>query len=245
MALSPNRGWPLPRSPWVMNQTWMHLLFLHYPVSPDVVAPLLPQGMELDLYEGSAWLSIVPFQMRDVRPRFLPPIPGVSTFNELNVRTYVTMDGKPGVYFFSLDAHSWPTVWGGRTFFHLAYHHASMKLLRERDGYRYTSKRTANPDIQFACSYAPLSDSDSGSAQMAEPGSLNEFLVERYGLYSEHKGKLYRGDIDHRPWKLRQARFEIERNTMLQPFGLALPAPTLAHYSERIDVHCWFVQRIR
>lgn len=241
MTFSRNRPWPAPRSPWIMQQAWRELLFLHYPVSPSDIAPHLPSGLKPDLYDGSAWISIVPFQVRNVRILRLPSIPVISAFNELNIRTYVTLDQKPGVYFFSLDAHSWPTVWAGRNFFHVPYRHASMSLHRERGTLHFASRRTANPDFQFVCSYTP----NTGDAEISGPGSLNYFLAERYCLYSEHRGKLYRGEIDHNPWKLRQTSFDVRHNTMLEPLGLVLPQPVLAHYSEQGDVHFWPINRVR
>src|SRR4029434_453282 len=122
-----HRPWPLPRGPWIMAQTWHDLLFAHWPIPPEIMRALVPPQLTLDLFDGQCWLGIVPFWMSGVRGRGLPAIPGLSRFPELNVRTYVTLGKKPGVYFFSLDAANIPAVCAARTFYHLPYFYASMK----------------------------------------------------------------------------------------------------------------------
>src|SRR5947207_7616312 len=112
-----HRPWPLPKGPWIMTQTWDNLLFAHWPISPDAMRQVVPPALELDTYDGKAWLGIVPFEITDFRPRSFPGIPGLSTFPEINVRTYVTLGGKPGVYFFSLDAANLPAVIGAWMWF--------------------------------------------------------------------------------------------------------------------------------
>src|SRR5688500_15722341 len=123
-----HRPWPVPPSPWIMTQTWSKLLFAHWPVPPEQIRPLLPPSVTLDTFDGQAWVGVVPFDIPNIRPRFLPPIPTMAHFLELNVRTYVTRDGKPGVWFFSLDAASRLAVEGARLAFHLPYFNAQMSL---------------------------------------------------------------------------------------------------------------------
>jgi uncharacterized protein YqjF (DUF2071 family) len=220
--------------PWVMRQTWLDLLFAHWPVDPDrLLLDHLPPGIELDTFAGSAWLTITPLEVRNLRLRALPPIPTASTFPELNVRTYVQMDGVPGVFFFSLDADSTLAVVAARLM-GLQYRRASMDMLRGRDGIQFESARVGKPKVAFRAVYGPK-----GAAFEARPGSLDEWLLERYCLYSRLAGVWCRLQIDHRPWALHQARATIELNSMADPLSLSLGAPPLLHFSRRQDVVAW------
>lgn len=232
------RQWPLPERPWLMTQTWYDLLFAHWPVDPAAVAPLLPPGLQLDTYKGRAWIGVVPFGMTSVTLRGILPLPGAYRFPEINVRTYVTAEGKPGVWFFSLDATSWAAVTGARLLFHLPYYSAAIRLQRQGETVCYTSQRTdggGRPAL-FQGRYRPT-----GALFQAAPGSLEHWLTERYCLYSaDRRGRCYRGEIDHAPWPLQAAEAEIEANTMAEATGIALPAvPPLCHFAARIDVHVW------
>ena len=220
-----HRPWPLPRAQWLMTQTWNDLLFAHYAVEPELVRRLVPEILTVDLYQGAAWISVVPFWMTNVRPPGLPPMPGISRFAELNVRTYVTYHAfgdaqeKPGVYFFSLDASNLSAVWGARVFYRLPYWHASMKF-GGTDEITYSSKRIHGPKAskgmpEWQGTYRPIS-----VARTAKPGSLADFLTERYCLYSVNRSKLYRAEIHHLPWPLQQAEAEIEVDTMAEPLGI-------------------------
>lgn len=231
-----HRPWPLPKLPWIMKQTWHNLLFAHWPVPPKVLQPYVPASLPLDTYEGNAWLAVVPFGMSDIRLRGLPPIPGTSRFPELNVRTYVTLGGKPGVYFFSLDAANALAVWGARRFYHLPYFHAQMKLLKIGSEIRYSSRRKNSP-VLFEGSYQPVSP-----VFAAEPGSLESWLTERYCLYTLGRtGEPLRGDIHHLKWPLQLAEAEFFRSTMLA--GQGLPAVEqdrpLLHYASLLEVYIW------
>jgi uncharacterized protein YqjF (DUF2071 family) len=245
-----HRPWPLPTGPWVMTQTWNDLLFAHWPVDPQVMRALVPETLTLDLYEGSAWI-------KNLRPPGLPAIPVISQFPELNVRTYVTVGGKPGVYFFSLDAANLSAVWGARMFYRLPYWHAAMKIKGkpanvsswsegECEWVHYSSKRIHGPQAgnampEFRAAYRPVLP-----ARTAKPGSLEEFLSERYCLYSvSPRGRTYRADIHHLPWPLQAAEVEIEINTMAEPLRLALPnSPALANFSRLLKVLVWAPERL-
>src|SRR6056297_3257130 len=208
-----DRTWPLPRQPWVMRMTWSELLFAHWAVEPDVVASRLPAGVTLDTRNGKAWIGVVPFLMSNIAPRFCPPIPGLSRFLELNVRTYVTVDGKPGVWFFSLDAESRVAVRVARATFNLPYMDAIMSIDRGEVGeIEYKSQRThrREPTASYDASY-----SAAGVFDEAPPGSLEHWLTARYCLYSaSRRGCIYRGEIDHPPWKLAPASYDERANTM-------------------------------
>ena len=216
--------------------SWWDLAFLHWPVAPDVLRARIPPGLELDTFEGEAFLGVVPFHMTGVRPRFAPPLPGVSSFVELNVRTYVVAGGKPGVWFFSLDATSRLAVRGARWSFHLPYFDARMSSTREEGFVRYRSERVHRgaPEARFAARYRGV-----GSARGTD---LERWLTERYCLYSSQEGRLFRGDIHHRPWPLESAEVEMEILDMTRLLGIELPpAPPLVHFAERLDVVGWLL----
>ena len=154
-----------------MTQTWHDLLFAHWPVAAGVLREKVPPELALDLHDGQAWIGVVPFRMSNVGARALPPVPTASTFLELNVRTYVRVRDKPGVYFFSLDAASRLAVAAARTLFQLPYFHADMHLDVTGQEVRYESRRRARgPSARFVARYAP-----SGQAYQPEPGSLVYF----------------------------------------------------------------------
>ncbi|WP_409343254.1 YqjF family protein [Paenibacillus sp. MBLB4367] len=241
-----HRPWPLPGRPWVMKQTWRDLLFAHWPLPPASLQPLLPNGLELDLRDGQAWISVVPFHMTGIRLRWLPPLPGTSRFIELNVRTYVKAGGKAGVYFFSLDANHRLAVKAARAVYHLPYRFADMNIVREGESFRYGSVRRephpSNGGASFEGAYRPVSE-----PYEAERGSLEHWLTERYCLFSaDPHGGLHIGHIHHLPWMLQRAEADIRRNTMTEPLGVGLPgAPALLTYTARLDVLVWPLSPIR
>ncbi|TWT34005.1 hypothetical protein KOR34_38410 [Posidoniimonas corsicana] len=219
----------------------MELLFAHWPLEPGLVAPLLPPGLELDTWDGAAWLGVVPFRMEGVSRRPLPDLPGVSAFPELNVRTYVTRGGKPGVWFLSLDATNRLAVWAARRWFHLPYHHARIDTRRTTDGVTYLSERD---DCQacFAAEYRPTAP-----PRESEPGTVEHWLTERYCLYAPlPSGGLTCTEVHHPPWPLQPAEAEFALNTMAAPHGLSCDGPpTYLHYAERLDVVVWSPERLK
>jgi uncharacterized protein len=219
-----------------MTQTWHDLLFAHWPLDPGVLAPKIPPDFLLDRFEGKAWLGIVPFTMSNVSPRGVPALPGLSAFPELNVRTYVRVGEKPGVYFFSLDAGSVTAAAAARALFNLPYHSASMHAVRDAVGVRYTSRRSGTGRAELSATYRPV-----GSVFEAAPGSLEYFLTERYCLYHvDRRGRPYRLDIHHPPWPLQFAEADIAHNSMAQASGIVLPdAKPLLHFSRRQDMVAW------
>ncbi len=235
---------PLPRGPWVMVQVWHDLLFAHWSVPADALARLLPDGLELDLFEGRAWVAVVPFRMSGIRLRGLPAVPGLSRFPELNVRTYVRCGGRGGVYFFSLDAANAVAVAVARTWFHLPYFRARMACDEVAPGrLRYASERThsgAHP-AGLRGEYGPAEE-----ARVYPPDSLEHWLTERYSLFADAPdGSLRRGDIHHPPWELAPAWAELEENTMTAPQGLTLPdEPPLLHFARLQRVVIWAPHRV-
>lgn len=237
-----HRPYPLPRGPWIMHQIWHELLFAHWPIPLTVLRPLLPSCLELDTFEGSSWVGIVPFHMSGVRPRGLPSVPALSAFPELNVRTYVVVNNIPSVYFFSLDAGNPVAVAIARSMFHLPYFHARMKSSTQGETIHYTSQRIHRgaPPADYRVRYRPI-----GPVVEASPGSLEAWLTERYSFHTAVGSKLYRGDIHHAPWPLQIAELEIENDTMALSHGIHLPDTSpLLHYSLRQDILAWPLSRV-
>lgn len=221
-----------------MKQTWHDLLFAHWPLSPAVLRPLVPAKLVLDIFDGECWIGVVPFRMSGIRARALPPLPGLSHFPELNVRTYVTYGSRPGVYFFSLDAANLPAVWAARAFYHLPYFRAAM-ISHENDGSIHYSSRRHRVPAEFRGIYRPT-----GEARLRDKESIEYWLTERYCLYTIHGGEVYHCEIHHPPWPLQDAEAELETNTMAAAAGIVLPASKpLLHFARRQDVLIWPLRR--
>jgi uncharacterized protein YqjF (DUF2071 family) len=226
-----------------MAQSWHDLLFAHWPVDAKKLRALIPGRLEIDTFGGQAWLAVVPFRMTGVRLRGAPRVPWLSAFPELNVRTYVTCGGKPGVWFFSLDAANSLAVAIARSWFHLPYFRARMNCT-EREGWiHYRSQRThrrASAGILVG-QYRP-----NGNIFSSQRGRLEHFLTERYCLYTTgRRGQLIRGEIHHSPWPLQVAEADFSRNTMAEAAGVALPnVEPLLHFAKRQDVVVWQPERL-
>ena len=232
-----HRPWPMPDRAWIMTQTWHELLFAHWPVEDRLLAPKIPPQFELDLFDGSAWLGIVPFHMTNVAPRFVPALPWISAFPELNVRTYVRAGGKPGVYFFSLDATNPLAVTAARSWLNLPYFTASMSVEATGRSIHYYSRRKGLRGLgELAAEYEP-----DGPPFQALAGSLEYFLTERYCLYAiDRKARPYRLDIHHPPWPLQIADAWFDRNSMAEASGIRLPgSKPLLHFAKRQDMVGW------
>jgi uncharacterized protein YqjF (DUF2071 family) len=214
-----------------LRMTWVDLAFLHWPVPADALRLLVPPGLEIDTFDGSAWVGVVPFEMRRVRVRLSPPIPTATDFPELNVRTYVRHRDRAGVYFFSLDAASRLAVIGARTWTGLRYFHAAMRVTRDGSRVAYVSRRTSG-DAELEATYEPT-----GPVFTSAPGSFEHWSTERYSLFSAHLGALLRLDVEHPRWPLQRAAVSITRNTMAAASGISLPtvAPHVL-FAARLDV---------
>lgn len=233
-----HRPWPLPARSWIMAQTWTDLLFAHWSVEPETLRDVVPPQLPLDTFEGKAYVGVTPFGVRNMRLRLSPAVPLLSAFPEINVRTYVTVDAKPGIYFFSLDAASRLAVATARRAYRLPYFHARMSIGRDAGETRFTSRRLSDEAparADFRARYRPISE------PFHAPGdSLEHWLTERYCLYTfDERRRIQRGDIHHPPWPLQAAEADIEINTMAAEIGLDLPDPPLLHYARRQDVVFW------
>jgi uncharacterized protein len=222
-----------------MKQVWHDLLFAHWPLPSNILRPLVPQVLTLDTFGGQGWVAVTPFRMSGVRLRGLPALPGLSKFPELNVRTYVTYGGKPGVYFFSLDAANLPAVWAARAMYHLPYFHAAMRC-EERDGAIHYRSRRHSTAAELIVRYGPV-----GAVRIRDKESIERWLTERYCLYAVHRRCVYRGEIHHLPWPLQDAEADFMVNTMAQAAGIELPktAPLL-HFARRLEVLIWPLCRV-
>jgi hypothetical protein len=230
-----HRPWELPSGSWIMMQGWYDLLFAHWPISVDALRPLIPEALIIDTFEDSAWLGITPFDLK-MRPRGLPTL---FHFPEMNCRTYVIYRGKPGIFFFSLDAGSRLAVWGAHTFFLLPYFYAQMKIEKNGEMVSYSSRRI-HEGASFAGQYGP-----EGPVRLARPGTLEHWLTERYCLYTYSNNRLFREEIHHPPWPLQRATGEIAENTIAAAKGISLPdmAPLL-HFAADLDVLIWPLRAI-
>lgn len=229
----------------LLRQQWSELLFLHWPVPAELLQAHLPPRLRADTHLGQAWIGIVPFEMAKVRTRYTPQVPGTHQFLELNVRTYVHLDGVPGVWFFSLDATSPLAVWVARTFFHLPYLRATMRLDQpsaELRQFGATRTHGGAPPATFRATWklgAPMPPS--------EPGSLEFFLTERYCLYASNKGhtKLYQGRVAHAAWPLRAAQLLHLESDLLEGHGLPTPAgKPVVHAGGPVQVELWPMRRV-
>ncbi|UHH24723.1 YqjF family protein [Halobacterium noricense] len=217
----------------VVSMEWRDVLVASWPVDPEVVARRLPDGVEVDAFDGRAWLSAVPFVMKDVRPFGIPASVG-RTFGELNLRTYVTGDAGPGIYFFNLDANDRLGVALARTLFRLPYYHAKMNVTHEDGAVEFQSHRTHSgvPDLEFDATYEPV-----GEPAAASPGTLEAFLLERYRFYAAGRSRVFCGEVSHDPWRLAHADATFRRNDLFAANGFEQPesVPHLL-YSPGVDV---------
>jgi uncharacterized protein YqjF (DUF2071 family) len=217
---------------------WRDLAFLHWPVTQDILRPLIPASLEIDTYDGHAWIGVVPFRMEGVRLRGAPPVPTTHAFPEINVRTYVRGGGRAGVWFFSLDATSRLAVRGARFLYNLPYFDAEITVSSNAGAIHYDAKRVHHgaPPATFVGHYRPVSD-----VYEAAPGTLDHFLVERYCLFMfDARRGLGLLDIDHEPWPLQRATVSLSTNTMTDPLGITLPpVDPVVHFAGALDVRAW------
>jgi uncharacterized protein YqjF (DUF2071 family) len=227
---------------WVVKQHWKSLLFAHWPVSADSLRPLVPDVLELDTYDGQAWIGIIPFELNLIRLRFLPVIPYTVPFPEVNVRTYVKVNGKPAVFFITLDASNPFSLQAARLWYHLPYYRAKMSLNLREDSVSFQSERmNAGHPAVFSATYGPTSP-----PFFSKKGSIEYWLTERYvfACRCPRSQRVYWGEIHHDPWELQQAYVEIAANTLTDGYRLSLSkAPALVHYSRGTEAFIWRCRR--
>ncbi len=229
----------------IMHQNWGKLLFMHWRIAPEDLRPHIPARLTIDTFDDSAWIAVTPFTIWDMRPLppYAPPVPGLSAMHELNVRTYVHLDGVPGVWFFSLDANSSLAVMGARLVYHLPYYNAEIELDQQGEAIHYTLRRTEQEQpvqAEFKASYGI-----GERLPEAEPGTLEFFLVERYLLYAARDEQLYSARIHHQPWPLRRASLSSFASTMIEADGIETPqGQPLLHYAEEVNVDIWPPEKV-
>ncbi|MEP6743747.1 MAG: DUF2071 domain-containing protein [bacterium] len=226
----------------VMHQNWGKLLFMHWPVKENLLRALIPRELQIDTFGDSAWLAITPFTMWNISafPPLIPPIPGLSSMHELNVRTYVHLEGVPGVWFFSLDANSAAAVFAARTFFYLPYFNAEIELKQNGNRIDYELRREEDPGAGFRASWTI-----GNKLPQSQPGSREFFLTERYCLYTTKNGGLYRAQIHHEPWSLQEAELVDFDSDILAAAGITTPSqPPILHYAEELAVDIWLLQNL-
>lgn len=233
-----HRPWPVPATAWTWRQSWRDLLFAHWPVPAHELRHLVPAPLAIQEFDGTSWVGLVPFRMSGVMRRPFPDVPWVSAFPELNVRLYVEHDGRPGVWFLSLDATNPLAVWAARRFFHLPYFRARITLREDAEGVRYASRRAGGApllDVRYRATSPPYE---------TRLGTLEHFLTERYCLYARSPdGRLWRNEVHHAPWPLQSAAADFATNTYLASHGLPVAGPpALLHFARRIDVVVWGAQ---
>ncbi len=222
-----------------MKMVWHDLLFAHWPVDEAELRPHVPAGLEIERRGGTAWIGVVPFHMSGIRLRWLPPVPTTGAFAELNVRTYVSDGEKRGVWFFSLDAESWLAVMTARKIWHLNYQLAAMRFRHDGAAIEYHSTRVHGP-AEFDATYRPV-----GDVFESLPGSLDEFLTERYWMFAtDSRGGLLRGQVMHERWPLQRAEAEIRVNTMTKPLGVELKGEPHLLFAKRLSTLAAPMRRI-
>jgi uncharacterized protein YqjF (DUF2071 family) len=222
-----HRPYPVSERPWLMGQTWLDLLFVHWRVPHDLLRPHVPGRLELEEHDGSAWIGLTPFRVTGLRLRGAPPLPLLSSFLELNCRTYVRGDDRPGIWFFSLDASSRAAVAAARRTYRLPYRHAQIEA--GSDSFHADTEGGGS----FRTRYHGV-----GTPAPAEPATLEYFLAERYCLYAGD-GEL-RAEIHHAPWPLQPAEADTEHRGIAP---VELEGEPIYHYARRQDVLIWSPER--
>ncbi|NMD69298.1 DUF2071 domain-containing protein [Bacillus sp. DNRA2] len=238
-----HRPWPIPSKNWIMRQTWSHLIFAHYPIPAELLRPYIPSSLIIDTYNGTAWLSIVAFQMEGIYFRGLRGLSVTPKFPEINVRTYVQFNGKPGVYFLSLDVGDWASLIIASRWYHLPYQPAQVSFIKEKQSFKVRSSRrgTLKHPIEFYGAFEPLSD-----VYFPEKETLDHWATERYCLFSTDKrANLYCGEIHHIAWPIQKVKTEITKNSLFTPFQLQpSESEPIVHYAKGLDTLFWNIKRL-
>ena len=231
----------MPERKHSLVQQWRYLTFMHWEVSPKLLYPYLPKGIELDLFEGKGYIGLIPFLMKDVHPRLLFPVDGISNFPEFNIRTYVKVKNKPGVFFLTLDAQSYITCLYAPYAYGLPYNYCKGNITVENKKYIWNSYRRKRG---FELSGFSMIKSE---AIIPDKGSLEEFLFERYCLFSIRNKKICIGYTKHNPWSVHRAHAKLVTNNLTKSFKLGIKnllEPELVHISTGVYVNAWSLQNI-
>ncbi|WP_281252957.1 YqjF family protein [Oceanobacillus senegalensis] len=223
-----------------MTQRWENLLFVHWSVSPEVMKSYLPTGLELDTYDGKAWISVVSFKVDKVRLRYLPRVPFVRSMFQVNVRTYVKKNGERGVYFFSLETNKFLAVLGARMAT-LPFFRASIIMKKWKNFFYLRSIRNSMDQKRYKVQYNPI-----GDKRLLERDGLDFWLLERYILWTYKSNTLYRADIRHKSWKVRDVQVNIKHNSLLSFLpNNAIEHEYYAHYAESKEALIWMIHEAK
>lgn len=232
----------MPGRKHLLVQEWRFLTFMHWEVSPEVISKHIPKGIELDFFEGRTYIGLIPFLMKNVHPRLFFPISGISNFPEFNIRTYVKVKNKPGVFFLTLDAQSYITCLYAPYAYGLPYNYTKGMIISEDKKYIWNSNRKI--EGYELTGYSKMKSGPMVSGR----GSLEEFLFERYCLYSLHDNKICIGYTKHNPWNIYKADVHIENNNLTKSFKLGIKnvlKPEIAHMSDGVYVNAWSLETIK
>jgi uncharacterized protein YqjF (DUF2071 family) len=224
-----------------MYQRWHHLLFLHWPINVEALRSLIPDGLEIDTFDGKAYVGVVLFTMSGIRPRFAPLLPCISSFHEFNVRTYVRQGDRPGVWFFSLDAANKLGATLARSWFKLPYHHARMDMRNSGGRVHYSGERLTGRRPACLKANADIS----GDTWHAAPGTLAHFLIERYRLFTEWRGELLTLKVRHTPYPLRQVDSVEYDQSLTAALGLEVAGDPVLHYSDGVSTEIFGLEKVR
>lgn len=238
-----HRPWPIISKNWIIRQAWSNVLFTHWPISAELLRPHIPRSLEIDTFDGTAWLSVVVFVMEGIYLRGLSALSVTPKFAEVNVRTYVQRNGKPGVYFMSLDVGDLASLMIAKRWYRLPYKAAQISSNKEGQTFFCQSQRKgqAKVPIGFHANYIPLAE-----VYISKKGTFDHWLTERYCFFSTDKrANIYCGEIHHQPWPLQKVDTEICRNSLFTPFQFDLSdEKTIAHFSKGLDSFFWNIKRL-
>ncbi len=238
-----HRPFPLPANSWFIHQKWKNVLFLHWQLDAELIERYLPAHLKLDTFKGKGWITITCLEMDDVKLKNFPSIPSISSFYEVNVRTYVTYRNIPGLFYFSLDASSWLSVLGARWTSPLPYFNADIVSHKNPTGDTYIqSKRKSQPPAELILNYA-----STGNEIPVEKKSIDYWLLERYGIFIQVAGNaIHQIAMHHLPWKIREVNVDIKHNTMTFPLGLILDSKnTLFHFCQDQELFLWNDEKVK
>ncbi|MFD1849609.1 YqjF family protein [Oceanobacillus bengalensis] len=235
-----HRPFPIQNRRWIMRQSWRNVSFMHWPVSPNLLRPSIPDVLEIDTFHDHAWVSVVIFQMEHIYLRGMPFFSLTPAFSEINLRTYVTYKGIPGIYFLSIDVDHWASYIIAKKWYRLPYKPANISNEQAGETYHYESIRRTQTHVKAEGQITPIAD-----IYFTEKESLDYWLMERYRLYSGHDSKLYKGDIHHPQWPLQKAETQIYKNAHIAELDIGLNeyAPAVAHFSKEMDTVFWQVRK--
>ncbi|WNS76922.1 DUF2071 domain-containing protein [Bacillus sp. DTU_2020_1000418_1_SI_GHA_SEK_038] len=237
-----HRPYPIPSDYWIMRQAWRNLLFIHWPISLEKVRQFVHPSLHIDTFDGDAWLGIIIFEMEGIYPRGFPSISIIPPFAEINVRTYVHYNGKPGIYFMSLDVGDLASLTIAKRWLHLPYKHSHISIQKIGKAFYYDSIRVKQTNPQIICkgSYSPVKD-----IFFPIEGTLDHWLTERYCFFSSNKrDNLYCCEIHHDPWPLQQAEAIIKKNTLFTPFQIDISdIQPIFHFSKGVDSLIWNIKK--